>query len=124
MQVSGTHTLNGLKLALLLFFIGHYSNTTLFYHTHEVDGRMYAHSHFFGIKNSKGVPIETHSHTNKQVDLIDSFNLFTLTDNLQFSDIPAPYVGYITRKVHIQLLNCGSTVSLLPSLRAPPAMTA
>jgi hypothetical protein len=121
MHSHNSHIIRFLQIALLLFFIGHYSNSTMFYHTHEVDGRLYCHSHFFGIKNSKGVPIASHTHTNSQLQLIDTFNTINLTDELDFPEIPVPVFRLSTIKT-VELPQIPQlTPALHLRLRAPPA---
>mgnify|MGYP007016097542 CR=1 FL=1 len=121
MHSHNSHIIRFLRVALLLFFIGHYSNSTMFYHTHEVDGRMYCHSHFFGFKNGKGVPVTSHTHTSNQIHLIDTFNTINLTDELDFSGIPVPAFRLST----IKTVELPQTPQLTPALhlwlRAPPA---
>ncbi|MDO9635108.1 MAG: hypothetical protein Q7J05_08755 [Paludibacter sp.] len=121
MHRQNSHTIRFLRVALLLFFIGHYSNTTMFYHTHEVDGRLYCHSHFFGFKNSKGIPVSSHSHSGNQFQLIDTFNQISLTDELDFPETPIP----VLRFSDLNAIELPQTPQLIPvlhlSLRAPPA---
>ncbi|MDD2286207.1 MAG: hypothetical protein PHQ11_12535 [Paludibacter sp.] len=121
MHNHNSHIIRFLRIALLLFFIGHYSNSTMFYHTHEVDGRTYCHSHFFGLKSDKGVPVASHTHTNSQLQLIDTFNTINLTDELDFPEIPVPTIQFsapkpadLSRKPHL-------IPALHIRLRAPPA---
>ena len=121
MQKNESYTFRFLRVALLLFFIGHYSNSTMFFHTHEVDGRLFCHSHFFGIKKSKGFPVTAHTHTTNQLQLIDTFNTISLTDALEIPEIPTPDINFIVLKQvglpQKQLLN----IQLNLRLRAPPA---
>jgi hypothetical protein len=121
MHKQDSHTFRFLRVALLLFFIGHYSNSTMFYHTHEVDGQIYCHSHFFGFKNSKGVPVASHTHTSSQFQLIDTYSQTNLTDELDFPGTPAPVFRLSTIKT-VKLPQIPQlTAALHLRLRAPPA---
>lgn len=121
MHRQDSHTIRFLRVALLLFFIGHYSNTTLFYHTHEVDGLVYCHSHFFGFKNTQGVPVASHAHTGNQLQLIDTFNQINITDELDFPESPTP-VFRLSELKPAELPQTPQLNALLQlRLRAPPA---
>jgi hypothetical protein len=113
-----------LKVLLLMFFIGHYASITLFYHTHEIDGQLYCHSHFFLFDKDdagKRIPLSSHSHTP------DTFNLIRLFNKINFvNDLELPCVTFISN-VYVKI----ETIRLLQSiilpaqfvvgLRAPPA---
>lgn len=122
MHRSSSHTINILKLLLLVLFIGHYSNSTLFYHVHQINGKTYSHSHFFGFgKESKGVPVTSHNHTSNEFGLIQLLNQINLTDDLDTPQIPLPQVRYVL----LPLENSEDADLLLAQpffqLRAPPA---
>ncbi len=121
MDKQDSHLTQFLKFALLLFFIGHYSNSTMFYHTHEVDGQVYCHSHFFGFKNTKGVPVASHTHSSSQLQLIDAYNQINLTDELDFPETPVPVFRFsaITTIALPQIHQLNTQLNL--RLRAPPA---
>lgn len=122
MQRSRSQTIYILKVLLLLLFIGHYSNSTLFYHVHQINGKTYSHSHFFGFgKESKGVPVTSHNHTSNEFALIQVLNQINITDDLDAPQIPLPQLRYIL----LPSANSVDTGLLLAhtffQLRAPPA---
>lgn len=122
MHKQNRHIINFLKFILLLFFIGHYSNTTLFYHTHEIDGRIYCHSHFFGFNiNDKGIPTSTHTHTANQFNLIQLYNQINLTADLDIPELPEPAINYVLVKLDYQITKTQLPKQALLRLRAPPA---
>lgn len=56
---------------LLVLFIGFWSSTHLFYHTHIVDGQIIVHSHPFGNSSS--------GHTSQELKLISILSVFLAT---------------------------------------------
>ncbi|MEA4935399.1 MAG: hypothetical protein VB102_02025 [Paludibacter sp.] len=116
-----SHIIRFFKLSLLLFFIAHYSNSTMFYHTHEIDGRIYCHSHFFGFNlNDTGIPVSTHTHTANQFNLIQLFNQISLTANLDIPELTKPIVSYILVLTEYKTYGIRYHEPDQLSLRAPP----
>ncbi|MBP1676827.1 MAG: hypothetical protein H6Q20_1386 [Bacteroidetes bacterium] len=110
---------NWLKSALLFLFIIHYSNITMFYHIHVIDGVVYCHSHFYAFgSSSNAIPFQ--SHTPNQLKLIQDFN--HITWNSVFSDlcISAPVLQLISELVIQNTTNFVNSVLRSYSLRGPP----
>lgn len=83
-----------LKIALLIFFIGHYSNVTMFYHAHDIDGKLYFHSHYFWHDSNQSTndsqsKSHSHSHTENQLALIDIFNEISWSHQIHLPEIPS-----------------------------------
>jgi len=80
-----------IKIALLVFFIGHYSNVTMFYHAHNINGKLYFHSHFYLFYELAGhseSSDDSHSHTENQLNLIDLFNEITWSSDQYLPKVP------------------------------------
>ena len=101
-------------------FIGHYSNMTLFYHTHIIDNVRYCHSHFYRIsKSTNSVQLPVHS--KEQLKLIKEFNQFTWNSVCQIPVVEKP-VYQLTEVFLCPNLVPDSLAKLLFSpLRAPPS---
>ena len=118
--------LPALRVLLLTFFLGHYANITLFYHAHEVDGKMYCHSHFFGFWGDnngakKQIPLPKHSHSTEELQLIQQYNDVNIVN-----DFTEPSVSYFKQKpteiITKSLISSAiSTFQQIVGLRAPPA---
>ena len=117
--------LSVLRILLLTFFLGHYANITLFYHAHEVDGKMFCHSHFFGLSNGndsakKKIPLPKHSHSTETYRLIQLYN-----DVCFANDFIEPQIDYFKQKpteiaITFATLSKNSIFHQIVSLRAPP----
>ena len=108
------------RVFLLLLFVSCYSNITMFYHSHLVDGRIVSHSHWFS-DFSNDEPVESHSHTSEEYILIHFVNNLTIED-----DITPPEMGEVFRPVFVVNTQClySSVSPGIPSVlqsRAPPA---
>jgi len=100
-------------------FIGHYSNITLFYHTHVIDGTTYCHSHFYWYGKSS-IPVQIPPHTKEQLKVIKDFNNTTWNSDVDIPSIEKPIYSLIT-KFHITDITPNSLAEVLYSaLRAPP----
>ena len=118
--------LPALRILLLTFFLGHYANITLFYHAHEIDGKMFCHSHFFGLgdgnnSTKKQIPLPYHSHSTEDFQLIQLYNDVCFTN-----DFSEPSVSCFEQKpteieITLSILPIISTFQQIVSLRAPPA---
>jgi len=116
--------LSALRIVLLTFFLGHYANITLFYHTHEVDGKMYCHSHFSGDagKSSPKIPLPKHTHSTTAFQLIQLFN-----ETCYVNDFVEPHTGYFEQnpveiKQKLPVSPAISSFHPIVSLRAPPVV--
>jgi len=111
-----------IKLILLLFFIGHYSNITLFYHTHNIEGITYCHSHFYWLTKSS-VPVQLPLHTKDQLKLIQDFNHITWNSDIDIPKIEKLFYSLIA-KLQTKVITLNSLAEVLFSaLRAPPTFS-
>lgn len=122
MRQEQSHIIPLFKLSLLLFFIVHYSNSTMFYHSHVIDGQIYCHSHFWGLNfNTKSVPVSNHTHTTGQINLIHLFNQFHLTADLDFPIFIEADTNFVLILTDNRTNKALFTIPDLLRLRAPPA---
>ncbi len=77
-----------LRTVLLLLFVLHYSNMTMFYHVHRVGSVVYGHSHFSFLSDDQAIPVSPHSEAERL--LIDTLNHFVLTNGLQLPAVQPP----------------------------------
>lgn len=102
-------------LVLLLLFAGFYAGTTLFVHSHLINGEQIVHSHpIFGGDDS------AHSHSQAEIDLITHLTTFSIlfAATLILSGFVCAYVATIwVRNVHWS----DGDEECFASLRAPPA---
>lgn len=111
-----------IKLILLLFFIGHYSNITLFYHTHNIEGVTYCHSHFYWPTKSS-IPVQLPLHTKDQLKLIQDFNHITWNSDIDIPKFEKPFYSLIA-KLQTKVITLNSMAEVLFSaLRAPPTFS-
>ena len=102
-------------------FVGHYSNITLFYHTHTIDGVTYCHSHIYWLGKS-ATPIQFPLHTKEQLKLIQDYNHITWNSDTEISQVEKPIF------ILLEQLLCPTVVSttlakvLFSPLRAPPSL--
>lgn len=99
---------------LLFLFMGFWCNTTLFPHTHTIDGRILLHSHiFFGTSGHE------HQHTVQQFQLIAQLSLLVATAVTFFSFLlklfGKPFVFWVQKTSARR----NRSVRIF-SLRAPP----
>ncbi|MCE1155914.1 MAG: hypothetical protein LWW91_07325 [Bacteroidales bacterium] len=107
---------------VLLLFMGHYGNITLFYHTHTIDGITYAHSHFYGFGKSAD-PVQL-PHTNNQLQLIQELNQITWHSAISIATVETP-VFHLLNEFRCTELQQDSLQALpFASLRAPPSVVA
>lgn len=108
----GNKTVVGLKVLLILLFMAYYGSTTLFSHTHFVEGKAVAHSHPY-------LPASHHTHSAASCQLIQliSNQLFTA-----LAIAVALWCGVFT--LPIQVLSSEHIAFVyryhFASLRAPP----
>ena len=62
------------RLFLVIIFLGYYVGSTDFMHSHEFDGQIIVHSHFY-FPGANGQP--THSHSAASYNTIAQLNLIT-----------------------------------------------
>lgn len=99
---------------LLLLFVGFWCSTTLFPHTHTIDGRVLIHSHiFFGTSGSE------HQHSAQQFQLIAQLSLLVATAVTFFSFLQKLFGKSFIFWVQKTSERCDRAVRTF-SLRAPP----
>ncbi len=109
-----------MSLFLLFLFLAFYAGTTLFLHTHIINGVTIAHSHFYGLPSGNNDSSSQHHHNTAEItmlqaltiwssDLIPHFDAasdpFEVTGDHNAADIPSIIIG-------LQLAT--------PALRGPP----
>ena len=102
------------SLLLLVLFMGFWCSTTLFPHTHMVNGRILVHSHiFFGTSGSE------HQHTAQQFQLIAQLSLLVATAMTFFSFLQKLFGKLFVFWVQKTSARRDRIVRIF-SLRAPP----
>jgi len=109
-----------IKVMVLLLFLGHYGNITLFYHTHTVDGITYTHSHFYGFGKSAN-PTQL-PHTNNQLQLIQELNQITWHSDISITAVESPYYQLLSEFLCPDLQHNSLFAPIFNSLRAPPSI--
>ena len=111
-----------LRTVLLLLFVLHYSNMTMFYHVHRVGSVVYGHSHFSFQSEDQTIPVRPHSEAERL--LIDTLNHFVLTDGLQLPAVQPP--EFFLTAVFLTEAYCGPVVEIdhTVRLRGPPVAVA
>lgn len=97
---------------LLLQVLCHICSSTLFIHSHIIDGHKIVHSHFFA------GPIGEHSHTSSSAESIERSTYFEATPTAIIA-IEAP-VCYITDILTFSIEDVAIAPITHHSLRAPP----
>lgn len=107
-------TLAGL---LFILFLGYVGTTTLFYHTHCVNGQWIAHSHPYAEAPDSG----QHTHTTSEFTTIASLSLLLALAMVlgYLLKLFAPLLLFKTNTAEANLLH---RKPLLLSLRAPPVI--
>ncbi|MCD6596291.1 MAG: hypothetical protein J7L04_01305 [Bacteroidales bacterium] len=68
-----------LSYFLLLLFFGYFANITLFHHSHFINSIIISHSHVqFKRTDAHGIPVK-HTHTAKELIVVQSINYFITT---------------------------------------------
>ncbi len=111
-----------LKVMVLLLFIGHYSNITLFYHTHTIDGITYCHSHFYGF-DTKEQPVPF-SHTSSQLQFIQEINQITWNSEISIAAVETPVYPILSIYCFPDVNQVEDRTIVYTSLRAPPSSVA
>lgn len=101
-------------------FIGHYSNITLFYHTHTIDGVTYCHSHFYWFGKSS-TPVQFPQHTKDQLKLIQDCNHITWNSDAEIPLVEKPLLKLIEVLLTPTAITCSHAEMLFSPLRAPPS---
>lgn len=99
------------RVAMVTLFVSYYACSTLFYHTHIIDGEPITHSHPY-------IPSANHCHTGATAHLIAQLNdlLLALSTSTTF------YVAFITiTAVYLMTVQTARHQPIRSrSLRAPP----
>jgi len=101
-------------------FIGHYSNITLFYHTHTIDGVTYCHSHFYWFGKSS-TPVQLPQHTKEQLKLIQDYNHITWNSDVEIVLVEKPVYTLIEEFLNPSVASTSLAKVLFSPLRAPPS---
>jgi len=109
-----------IKVMVLLLFLGHYGNITLFYHTHTVDGITYTHSHFYGFGKSAN-PVQL-PHTSNELQLIQELNQITWNSDISIAAVETPVHPLLSEFQCPDLQHHSLHTAIFTSLRAPPAL--
>lgn len=107
---------------VLFLFIGHYSNITLFYHTHTIGGITYSHSHFKGFDSSENDNQQTHS--SNELQLIHELNQITWSSEINFAALATPVFHIISEFSCPELQQNSLFAPVYADLRAPPSFIA
>lgn len=100
-------------------FIVHYSNITMFYHTHIIDGISYSHSHLYWFdKTSNSVALPEHS--NMELKLIHDLNQISWSSDVEIPELPTPVFILLTEFILLPAIKSTAHNVLYYSLRAPP----
>lgn len=110
-----------LPLVLGVLFVTYYGGTSMFYHSHSVDGVTVTHSHPFQKGATDDASNTTHHHTKDALQLIQLLNQTTWEASSTPLLVPAPaYLEICTQQP--VTVECFKTHHLrYLSLRAPPA---
>lgn len=95
----------------------------MFYHVHEINGKRFYHSHFYAANNNtadSGMPVNSHSHTNNQFELIGNFNEIVWSTAgflslMHYAPTPLCKLQIVGGEHVVYPLN-----AFIPHLRAPP----
>jgi hypothetical protein len=109
-----------LKVMVLLLFMGHYGNITLFYHTHTIDGITYTHSHFYGFGKSAN-PVQL-PHSNNELQLIQELNQITWNADISIAAVETPAFQLLSEISCADLQHHSLFAPVFTSLRAPPSI--
>ena len=98
----------------LLLFSCYYAGTTLFTHTHTVDGKQIVHSHF-----SLGGNGKSHTHTKAEIQLIATLSSFTavVVATIALREVDRKLLGTVISPI---LTRKSTSAHRCTSLRAPP----
>lgn len=103
-------------LLLLLLFTEYLGSTSLFVHSHNIDGELIVHSHPYS--GSKDNP--NHSHSTQQCKAISLLSFFTALAAI----LGSPSLA-VTRRAHVMTVRRATVLRLTPAvhfgLRSPPA---
>jgi hypothetical protein len=103
---------------MLILFLCYSASIMLFYHTHEVRGRLITHSHPY--KNPwKPGSEKNHSHSDQQYILLQALFQASFTDPV-IPDIPAEVFAVCTELISRFSESVAFTLRPAESLRAPP----
>ncbi len=97
----------------------------MFYHAHDINGKLYYHSHFywFGeLTGNRDTPVKSHSHTDNQLSLIDLFNEITWSSEFSLPEVPS--ANYLMSELMVQATVHPHLTShqLNYNLRGPPVI--
>ena len=101
---------------LLILFVGYVASTTLFYHTHIVNGIPVTHSHPYSQAPGTG----NHTHSSAGFVTIAHLSLILMLA-ASFACMAQVFATVIHKRVPIRKLACPGREFTIPSLRAPPA---
>lgn len=120
MIIRNKNIVQSLRLLLLLIFTVYYSNISMFYHSHYVDGKVISHSHWYhDFDNAK--PVDSHSHTAQEYILIHLLDNTSMDNDLAIPNVKQSISFSIEVKTAYK--ECFKHHYQLPyfQLRAPPA---
>ena len=110
-----------LKFSLLVLFIGYYSNITLFYHAHIINGEVIIHSHFFKSDADTKTPFKNHSHPLSAFNLIYQLNKMNSEEVIAAIPYPQPILPEHLLLRYFVNQNFFIVTNLSIPSRAPPA---
>ncbi len=79
-----------IKIMLLVLFGFHYGNITMFYHIHERNGHLIAHSHLWIFGESTETELPPHTHTDNELKTIQQINILQTNDAIAGIEIVKP----------------------------------
>ncbi len=95
----------------------------MFYHAHEINGKLHYHSHFYWLNElsqDSEAPVKSHSHTDGQLSLIALLNEITWTSELNLPEIPTRIKLLFALVIQVAEQPHYSYNLLNYNLRAPP----
>ena len=101
---------------LLLLFVGYWSGSNLFYHTHTYNGKTITHSHAFPDANSP-------RHSQQQAQLILSLSNIISTEPVTALSSLVPFGMLFGKFIGLYISHAGIHPAHIYGLRAPPAFT-
>ena len=110
-----------LSLLLVVLFVSHYANATLFFHTHTIEGITVVHSHFHNTNH--GTTRDDGGHNRANLTLISIITKIQTTGVEIFNSVDEAEVIQIAEVLSkYQTPHLRSALAEQISLRAPPVL--
>lgn len=111
-----------IKIFLLVLFSFHYGNITMFYHIHERNGQIIAHSHLWIFGERTETQLPPHTHTDTELKTIQQINTLQTNDAIAAIQIAKPSDYLLSTFIVYTTLKTYSNNTQQHQLRGPPTI--